>query len=278
MLYKGKMLHVICIATAAFTALTFTACGASIDIKTDATGKAAITCNAALGTAFMQVIRQMNGGKEGSPLMTEDDLRQMSDALSQSSLYGVLLRTPSNDSIEITGQTSLIEHISIAGQAGTEDMVQSAGSKGRGEDMSGGKERVHSSGITATANHSEGKGNLFTNTRCLTLTASSGKRKMTLALNAVTLMALYNGLNSDVQAYLDLFMSGVFSGEKMTREEWLDSLAVLYGKPFAKEAEEARVIINMALTNKGGKTAQKTFTVPLADILTGENVMCTVEG
>lgn len=231
-----------------FAALLLTSCGVNVDVASNAAGETVVICRASLGTAFMAVIHSINGTADNTPLISMDDCAQMAAELSKDGLEHTALRTPTNDSVEVIGRTSL------AGETRT-----------RGKDKTAGK--MEKSG-----------GNLLLDTGCLTMTAAGGKQRLSLVLNDATLKALYGALSEDVQAYLDLSMAGVFSGEAMTREDWLDALAIVYGKPFADEAAGATVVINMSIATDGGKTAKKTYTVPLADILTGQNIVCNVEG
>lgn len=217
-------------------------CSAVIDVKADAAGNVAVSCNAGLGAAFMDVMRAMNGAGDAvsggatsaqgtaAPLLTAEDCAGVARNLAKAGLAGAVVSTPTADSIEVRG--------------------------------------------TVVAD----KLNLLTDTGCVTVSSTGGKRVLSLVLNPSTLGALYARLNEDIQAYLDLAMAGVFTGEAMTAAEWLSSLEVVYGKQFAEEAGRAKVTVNMSVTGDGGKDERRTFTVPLTDIMTGRSVAGKVEG
>lgn len=62
----------------------------------------------------------------------------------------------------------------------------------------------------------------------------------------------------------DLLMAPVLTGEKMTKEEYRDLLALVYGEQFADEAQKATV--DFRLVSPSGKAKQ--FSIPLLEFLT----------
>lgn len=213
-------------------ALISISCSAAFTVEASQNGEVAVKCNAGLGAAFMDVMHQINGTQADSPLMTVADCADMAASLSSAGLSSAIVRTPTQESVEVAGK------VFAMGKASS----------------------------------------LLTSAGCITLSQAGEKRRVTLALNAVTLRALYEKLDEEVQVYLDLSMAGVFSGESMSAKEWLEALETVYGKAFADEAAKASVTISMKVESAEGKSVKKTFVVPLADIMTGKNTVCEAEG
>ena len=83
-------------------------------------------------------------------------------------------------------------------------------------------------------------------------------------LNPKSLLALYSLLPSQIQQYADLFMAPVFVGDFMSKEEYVETLASLYGDELASEIKNAKV--SVTLKNKNGKQVKKNLS--LVDVLT----------
>lgn len=88
---------------------------------------------------------------------------------------------------------------------------------------------------------------------------------MTLTLSPANLSTLYSSLPDTVQSYIDLFMAPVFTGESMTKSEYLDLVASVYGQDLADEIAESSVSIVLSAPDVSGK--KKKVSVPLADLL-----------
>lgn len=237
------------LAMAAGLMFIFTACGATITVAAGHDGAVTVECNAKLGSAFMDVMRAMNEsvGAVGGVGVASPLARNNGNAASP------LLTA--KDCAEIAS------NLERAGLAGAMISTPTADS-------------IEVRGVVAADKNR----NLLTATGCITVVSAGGKKVLSLVLNPETLCALYARLNEDIQAYLDLAMAGVFTGEAMTVKEWLLSLEIVYGKPFSEEAGIAQVTVNMSVTGDGGKEARRTFTVPLADIMTGQSVVGKVDG
>ena len=79
------------------------------------------------------------------------------------------------------------------------------------------------------------------------------------------LSALYASLPETVRSYIDLFMAPVFSVESMTKSEYLDLVASVYGQNLADEIAGSSVSIVLSAPDASGK--KKKVSVPLADLL-----------
>ncbi|MBO5606416.1 MAG: hypothetical protein J5930_00820 [Treponema sp.] len=103
--------------------------------------------------------------------------------------------------------------------------------------------------------------------------------KMTLTVTPENLFTMAQGLPEDTKSYLELFMAPVFSGEKMTKDEYRMLIASIYGENIAKELESSA--IDVTLIPPKGKSIKKSspanaessaskavFSIPLLDFLT----------
>ncbi|MBP3710516.1 MAG: hypothetical protein J6I73_08980 [Treponema sp.] len=89
------------------------------------------------------------------------------------------------------------------------------------------------------------------------------ERSMSLICSLETFTKLYESLPPSLQSYIDLFMAPIFSGDAMTKGEYLDLVASVYGKKLADEVAAARVKITMY-----GGNAKQAYTIPLVELLT----------
>lgn len=232
-----------------------TGCGATITVSASRDGVVTVSCNAKMGEAFMQMMRPMGlasgtaDGGAGVPFLTAADCADMQARLLLRGLENAAVSTPTNDSVLASGKITL------------------AAVKKGGKNIKGGKNK----NIAPV-------GNLLINTGCINVAQAGSKQRFTLALNKTTLGALYKAVDEEVQTYLDLTMAGVFSGENMTADDWISALGMVYGKPVAGEAAKAVVTVKMSVEGKNDELAERRFTVPLSDIMTGQNVLCQVEG
>ncbi len=87
---------------------------------------------------------------------------------------------------------------------------------------------------------------------------------ITLTLGPKQISAFYSLLNEDAQSYLDLMMVPALIGETMTKTEYRELLASMYGPTFADEIVNGKLTINLASPN-GKKTLKET--VNLGDLL-----------
>ena len=82
--------------------------------------------------------------------------------------------------------------------------------------------------------------------------------------NEKSLKNLASTLPAETQSFFDLLMAPVFTGEKMTANEYEDLVAVVYGENLAQELKKSAV--ELSLVSPAGKT--KRFSIPLTDFLT----------
>ena len=96
------------------------------------------------------------------------------------------------------------------------------------------------------------------------------KKSLTLTLGAKQISAFYELLNDDAKSYLDLMMLPALIGEKMSKTEYRDLLASMYGPNFADEIVNGKLTI--ALSSPDGKKSVKK-SVNLGELLTSEEEM-----
>ena len=89
------------------------------------------------------------------------------------------------------------------------------------------------------------------------------KQSMKLVCAPLHFAQLYDSLPFALQSYIDLFMAPVFCGDALTKIEYLDLIASVYGKKLADEIAAANVKITMS-----GGTARQSYMVPLVELLT----------
>ncbi len=97
--------------------------------------------------------------------------------------------------------------------------------------------------------------------------------------------SVFRMMNEETQGYIDLLMAPAFTGEEMTPEEYIDLLAVVYGKSLADAAEKSAFDLvlqtdgkitssvlpegSSATASVSGLTSQSVrFSIPLAEFLT----------
>ena len=112
----------------------------------------------------------------------------------------------------------------------------------------------------------------------LTCTANS----LTVILSPDTVQQIAGQLPVEEQSYLDLLMAPVLTGEEMDKEDYLATIALIYGEDLASEMSGASVDIE--LESPSGKKIKKTalagvdksrvngskvsFSLPLVELLT----------
>jgi hypothetical protein len=107
---------------------------------------------------------------------------------------------------------------------------------------------------------------LFTQTGTVLYSNNKGKGQLLiLALSPEHLRKVYALLPQSARSYIDLFMAPVFTGETMTKSDYLELLSSLYGKPLADEVEGAS--LSLSLFGLSGSSAQKVVKIPLTDLL-----------
>jgi hypothetical protein len=107
---------------------------------------------------------------------------------------------------------------------------------------------------------------LFTQTGTVLYSNNKGKkRQLVLALSPEHLRQVYALLPQSAKSYIDLFMAPVFTGETMSKRDYLELLSSLYGKPLADEIEGAS--LSLSLFGFPGRSPQKVVKIPLTDLL-----------
>lgn len=102
-----KMNKAVAFVLCFIAALISMSCSAAITVTAANDGSIKAVCNAALGQAFMDVMRQMNGTAPDSPLMTAEDCKDMAARLMAAGLNDSAVRTPARDSVEVAGKAFL---------------------------------------------------------------------------------------------------------------------------------------------------------------------------
>lgn len=91
-------------------------------------------------------------------------------------------------------------------------------------------------------------------------------KQMQITLSPAVLQDLITNQNNVIQKYADLLMAPCFTGDAMSKEEYIDLVASLYGNEIAKEITSGT--INISLKNARIKKRTESVSVPLIDILT----------
>ncbi len=103
---------------------------------------------------------------------------------------------------------------------------------------------------------------------------------LSITLSPETLQTLVASLGTEMEGYAALFMAPVFTGEPMSKEEYVWLVASVYGEGVAQELEQGALV--MTLRTPDGKSVQKSslpngaevagskaaVRIPLAELLT----------
>ena len=97
---------------------------------------------------------------------------------------------------------------------------------------------------------------------------------ITINLDRESVPVLISRLSPEAEEYLSALMAPVILGEKSTKQEYLDLVAMVYGRPLADEVAGARILVLIdfprPVTSVNGGTARGNraeFELPLTDIL-----------
>jgi len=91
---------------------------------------------------------------------------------------------------------------------------------------------------------------------------NSGK-SFTLTLSKETISQFLSLLPSETQDYTELLLAPVFTGEKMSKSEYIQTLAAVYGNDIANEMQSAK--LEFSVTSKSG--VKQSLNLALAEIL-----------
>lgn len=94
--------------------------------------------------------------------------------------------------------------------------------------------------------------------------AFQNEKSLKIKFSPENIKNLASTLPTETQSFFDLLMAPVFTGEKMTANEYEDLVAVVYGENLAQELKKSAV--ELSLVSPAGKT--KRFSIPLTDFLT----------
>ena len=83
-------------------------------------------------------------------------------------------------------------------------------------------------------------------------------------LSPATLQSFYANADEQIISILDILISPAFYGEEISEEEYLETIAALYGNDVATEMDNSTIFIT--LKNKNGKVVKKSL--PLKTLLT----------
>jgi len=102
----------------------------------------------------------------------------------------------------------------------------------------------------------------------------AGSSSITIRLDRDSAPEIISLLSPDVEDYLSVLMAPAVLGETSTKQEYLDLLASIYGRPLSNEIKEAKIRVFIEFPRpvtavKGGSATGKLadFSVPLLDIL-----------
>lgn len=85
-----------------------------------------------------------------------------------------------------------------------------------------------------------------------------------IELSPATLQSFYANADEQIISILDILISPAFYGEEISEEEYIETIASLYGNDVAAEMDNSEIYIT--LKNKNGKVVKKSL--PLKTLLT----------
>lgn len=100
---------------------------------------------------------------------------------------------------------------------------------------------------------------------------SAGKNTMRITLSPESMKSMYASLPEATQMYIDLFMAPAFTGDTMTKNEYVELIALVYGEPLANEIKDANLTLVLkapnSTSNKNSASNVRTFYIPLVELL-----------
>lgn len=90
-----------------------------------------------------------------------------------------------------------------------------------------------------------------------------GTDSMNLRLNPESVKNFTSSLGAEFNSIMDLFMAPVITGEDLSMEDYMETLAAIYGKELSEDL--AKSTIQLTLENSSGK--RKNFSIPLVQFL-----------
>jgi len=108
----------------------------------------------------------------------------------------------------------------------------------------------------------------------ITFTESTEISSIVVVLDRDSAPELITKLSPEVEEYLSALMAPVVLGERMSKREYLDLVASIYGRPLADEINAARILASIEFPRRlktvhgGNFTGNRAeFDIPLIDIL-----------
>lgn len=114
------------------------------------------------------------------------------------------------------------------------------------------------------------------------VSCSEKNRTLTLTISGESIHAALALMPRSTNEYLDLLMAPVFSGEKLTTDEYIDIIGAAYGKTLADELEKSEFTLTVRCPSPvtavridtpatcASEGKQAVFRIPLASLLTME--------
>ena len=96
------------------------------------------------------------------------------------------------------------------------------------------------------------------------LEEDEANNSFSINLSPATLQTFYANADEQIISILDILISPAFYGEEISEEEYIETIASLYGNDVAAEMNKSEIYIT--LKNKSGKTLKKSL--PLKTLLT----------
>lgn len=106
-------------------------------------------------------------------------------------------------------------------------------------------------GLSVSMTDKNGKSALFSSG-----VVSTKNGKLSIVLDRTKLVSFYNQADSQTAMFLDMLLAPVFNDEKMSEEEYLDTIAAFYGQEIADEIGAADFRITLKNTD-GTQSIQK---------------------
>ena len=114
--------------------------------------------------------------------------------------------------------------------------------------------------------------------RFISYTQAPGASSIVIILNSNTAPLLISRLSGEIVEHLSAFFAPVVTGDSSTRQEYLDLVSSIYGRPLAEEISAARILARIEFPRpiigvQGGTfTARRAeFNIPLLDLLVLEH-------
>ena len=114
-------------------------------------------------------------------------------------------------------------------------------------------------GLSVSMTDKNGKSALFSSG-----VVTTRNKKLEIILDRTKLVSFYNQADSQTAMFLDMLLAPVFNDEKMSEEEYLDTIAAFYGQEIADEIGAA----DFRITLKNADGTQSIHTIKITKLLT----------